>query len=99
MTNEPKNRFNCASMEDQLQVTTACRKMLEGTGCDFIISLFPRDNGTEEIVKASVNTMNLVGHFNSIADKVAERLGITREEALRKMAEVGSMTEQSISLD
>lgn len=99
MTNEPKNRINCASMEDQLQVTTACRKMLEGTGCDFIVSLFPRKDGTEEIVKASVSTANLVGHLNSIADKVAERLGIPREEALMKMAEAGSMTEQSISLD
>lgn len=99
MTNEPKNRINCASTEDQLQVTEACKKMLEATGCDYIVCLFPNKDGSEEIVKASVTIRNLVGHFNSVAEQTAERLGVSHEAALRTMAEVGSMTTQSISLD
>lgn len=94
MTKEP-----IVSSEDQLQVTEACRKMLEETGCDYIVSLFPAKDGAEEIVKAKINTMNLVGHFNSVAERTAERLGITREKALISMAAAGSMTKQSIELD
>lgn len=99
MANEPKNRINIASTEDQLQVTDACRKMLEATGCDYIVSLFPRKDGSEEIVKGSVNIQNLVGHFNSVAEQTAQRLGVSREKALLEMAKVGSMTTTSISLD
>lgn len=99
MTKIPKNRMKISTSEDQLQVVEDCRKMLEATGCDYMVSLFPAKDGAEEIVKAKINTMNLVGHFNSIAEGTAERLGITREKALISMAAVGSMTKQSIELD
>lgn len=88
-----------ASTEVQLQATEVCRKILEATGCDYMVCLFPTKEGAEEIVKAKINTMNLVGHFNSVAEQTAQRLGTTRELALRKMADVGTMTRKSISLD
>lgn len=99
MTDKQKNKGHIVSSEDQLQVTEACQKMLDATGCDYIVSLFPTKEGEEEIVKAKMNAMNLVCHFNSIAEKTAERLGITREKALISMAAAGSMTTQSIKLD
>lgn len=94
-----KHKDYIVSSEDQLQMTEACQKMLEETGCDYMICLFPTKEGQEEIIKAKINTMNLVGHFSSIADQVAERLGTTRANALTSMAEVGSMTKLSIKLD
>lgn len=99
MTKEPKNRINIASTEDLLQVSDACRKMLEATGCDYMVSLFPCKDGSEEIARGSVTIRNLVGHFNAVAEQTAQRLGISREEALRAMADAGSMTTGSISLD
>lgn len=87
------------STEDQLQATEACQVILEATGCDYMICLFPKKDGAEEIIRASIHLENLVGHFNSVAEQTAQRLGITREQALRKMADVGSMTRESISLD
>lgn len=97
MTDKEFNQ--CASTEDQLQVTEACKKMLEATGCDYMVCLFPRKDGGEQIAKASISTLNLVAHFNSVAEKTAERLGVTRELALRKMADVGTMTRESIDLN
>lgn len=99
MTKEPKNRINIASTEDLLQVSDACRKMLEATGCDYMVSLFPCKDGSEEIARDSVTIRNLVGHFNSVAEQTAERLGVSRETALRHLADVGTMTKQSINLD
>lgn len=99
MDDYEKNERPIVSTEDQLQVTGDCQKMLEATGCDYMICLFPTKEGQEEIVKAKINTMNLVGHFNSIAEETAKRLGITYAEALTSMASAGSMTERSIRLD
>lgn len=99
MAKEPKNDDPIVSSEEQLQVTEACQKMLEATGCDYIVSLFPTKEGAEEIIKAKVNAMNLVSHFNSVAERTAERLGITREEALISMAAAGSMTTKKIKLN
>lgn len=99
MDDRKKNERQIVSTEDQLQVTRDCQKMLEATGCCYMICLFPTKDGQEEIVKAKINTMNLVSHFNSIAEETAKRLGITRAEALTIMAMVGSMTKQSIKLD
>ena len=99
MTKEPKNRIKIESSEEQLQVTEACQKMLEATDCDYMACLFPTKEGAEEIVKAKVNTMNLVGHFNSIAERTAERLGVTREKALISMAATGTFTTNCIRLD
>ena len=99
MDGNKKNERPIVSTEDQLQVTGDCQKMLEATGCDYMICLFPTKDGREEIVKAKINTMNMVGHFNSIAEETAKRLGITRAEALTSMASAGSMTERSIKLD
>ena len=58
--------------------------MLEETGCDYIVSIFPTKDGAEELINAKINTMNLVGHFNSIAERTAERLGISREKNSHK---------------
>lgn len=99
MTDQQKNKDPIMSTETQLQVTEMCRKMLEATGCDYMVCLFPTKNGAEEIVKASINIENLVGHFNSVAEQTAKRLGITREKALISMAAVGSMTTRSINLE
>lgn len=99
MKNAQKKDDPIVSTEDQLQVTEMCRKMLEATGCDYMVCLFPTKNGAEEIIKASINIENLVGHFNSVAERTAERLGITREKALISMAAAGSMTTRSINLE
>lgn len=99
MDDHKKNERPIVSTENQLQVTGDCQKMLEATGCDYMICLFPTKDGQEQIIKAKINTVNLVGHFDSIAEQVAERLGTTRANALISMAEVGSMTERSIKLD
>lgn len=97
MTKEPKSKI--ASSEEQLQVVEDCRKMLEATGCDYMVSLFPCKNGSEEVIKAKVDIMNLVAHFNAVAEQTAERLGTTREHALIEMAAAGSMTTSSVSLE
>lgn len=99
MDGKKKNERSIVSTEDQIQVTGDCQKMLEATGCDYMICLFPTKEGQEEIVKAKIHTMNLVSHFSSIAEETAKRLGITRAEALTIMALAGSMTERSIKLD
>ena len=99
MDDHKKNERPIVSTEDQLQVIGDCKKMLEATGCDYMICLFPTKDGQEEIVKAKINTKNLVSHFDSIAGQVAERLGTTRANVLISMAEVGPMTERSIKLD
>ena len=98
MPKEPKNRIKISISEDQLQVVETCKKMLKETGCDFMVSLFPCKDGSEEMMKASVTTENLAGHFNSVAEEIAKRLGITRERALISMAEAGSMTAGKIDL-
>ena len=99
MDDHKKNERLIVSTEDQLQVIGDCQKMLEATGCDYMICLCPTKDGREEIIKANINTKNLVGHFNSIAEQTAKRLGITRAEALTSMALDGSITERSIKLD
>lgn len=99
MTKEPKNRIKIESSEDQLQVVETCRKMLEATECDYMVSLFPCKDGSEELIEAKVNDMNLVAHFNGVAERTAERLGISRERALISMAMTKTMTENTIRLD
>ena len=99
MDDYKKNERTIVSTEDQIQVTRDCEKMLEATGFDYMICLYPTKEGQEEIVKSKINTMNLLGHFNSIAEETAKRLGITRAEALISMASAGSMTERRIKLD
>lgn len=97
MAKGPESKVMCT--EDQLQVAEDCKKMLEATGCDYMVCIFPTEDGGEELVKAKISTPNMAAHFNSIAEKTAKRLGITREKALISMAAVGSMTKQSIELD
>lgn len=99
MTDKQKNDDTIVSSEEQLQVTEACQKMLEATGCDYIICLFPTKDGSEEIIKSKINIKNLVGHFNTVAEKTAESLGVTREKALIRMAAAGSMTIRSKELN
>lgn len=99
MTDKQKNDDAIVSSEEQLQVTEACQKMLEATGCDYMVCLFPTKEGAEEIIKSKMNAMNLVAHFNSVAERTAEILGVTREKALISMAAAGSMTIRSTSLN
>lgn len=96
MNKEQKTKIACS--EEQLQVAETCKKMLKETGCDFIVSLFPCKDGSEELIKASVSTENMAAHFNSVAEETAKRLGITREKALISLAFAGPMTADKIDL-
>ena len=79
-------------------VADRCREILKETGRDYVVSIFPHDNGKSEITKGKLSPANLAAHLDGVANELAECLGVSRELVLFKMAEMRTFRESEARL-
>lgn len=75
-----------------------CKEILKETGCDYVVSIFPERDGRSEISKGKLSPANLAAHLDSVANKLAGTLGVSRELVLLEMAKAGTFRESETRL-
>lgn len=79
-------------------VADRCKEILRETGCDYVVSIFPQRDGGSELSKGKLSPANLAAHLDSVANKLAECLGVSREIVLIELAKAGTFRESETSL-
>lgn len=75
-----------------------CKEIMKEVGCDFVLAGFPKKDGSTLITRAHISTENTAALLDSVAIRLAKRMGISRETVLIELAKTGTFETSSEEL-